>query len=66
MSIEEQRDILLKEMNERQEHLITRKDNEINYLCNDEIIKDELDSYDANHFKKAKKYITGRLRQREE
>ncbi|XP_076164105.1 dynein heavy chain 3, axonemal [Ptiloglossa arizonensis] len=66
MSIEEQRDILLKEMNERQEHLITRKDNEINYLCNDEIIKDELDSYDANHFKKAKKYITGRLRQRED
>ncbi|XP_054015460.1 dynein axonemal heavy chain 3-like [Hylaeus anthracinus] len=65
ISIEEQRDILFKEINERQKLLATREDNEIICLSNRGITDDELSYYDINQLEKAKKYITGRLRNRE-
>ncbi|XP_043257418.1 dynein axonemal heavy chain 3 [Colletes gigas] len=66
MSIEEQRDVLLKAINKRQNQLVTRESNEILCLSGDGIAEYELSSYDTSHFKEAKKRITGELRKRED
>nr|XP_031846529.1 dynein heavy chain 3, axonemal-like isoform X2 [Nomia melanderi] len=65
-SIEDQRNNLLKEINEKQIRYAEIEDNEIICLSNRECINNELSTYDYNNFERAKKYITSKLLKRED
>ncbi|XP_078041170.1 dynein heavy chain 3, axonemal [Augochlora pura] len=65
-SIEDQIDSLLKEINEEQRRYAEVEDNEIIVLSSRGNMFPELDSYDYSNFEEAKKYITGKLRKRED
>ncbi|XP_076299082.1 dynein heavy chain 3, axonemal isoform X2 [Lasioglossum baleicum] len=65
-SIEEQRDSLLREINEQQSRYAEIEDSEIICLSSSETVTIELDTYDYNNLEEAKKYIIGKLRERED